>query len=348
MKKWTFLLCLPLIFLMGCGEDSIKPLDYVQLGQYKGLQVERMSDVLTDEEIDEQLAQYTASTAVLERIEDRTDVQEGDVANIDYEGSVDGVVFAGGSAQGYDLGIGSGTFIPGFEEGLIGANVGDTLDVNVTFPEQYPNNPDLAGKPAVFKVTVNYISRKNAGEVTDEVISQISGGQFTDVASYKEYIRQQMQSSLTSYADSTMTSDLLNQAVANATLVKDIPADYIESRKQCMIRTAKSNAEAYGVSYEDYLSRYLQMDEETFFATIDKTVDDIAKQSLVVMAIAEIEGVEISDEELANAIDTTMKTYGYATQNDLFKTINKQDYIESMLLDRVKKVLVENAEIIQK
>ncbi len=348
MKKWMLLLCLPLTLLMGCGEDSLKALDYVQLGQYKGLQVERMSDVLTDEELEAQIAQYTSGTAVLERVEDRTEVQEGDVANIDYAGSIDGEYFTGGTAKGYDLTIGSGTFIDGFEEGLIGAHVGDTLNVDVTFPEVYVNNPDLAGKPAVFEVTVNYISKKNTPELTDEVISEITQGQFNSLADYKEYLRAQMQSTLSSYADSGMYTELLNQAVANATFNKEIPAEFIEAKRQSMIRTAKSNAEAYGVSYEDYLTRYLQMDEATFFETLDATVEDIAKQSLVVMAIAEAEGINVTDEEFKNRVSQTMAAYGYQSENDLFKIINKQDFMDSMLLEKVKEFLANHAEITQK
>lgn len=348
MRKKMVLLCLAALMLSGCsGNNSINALDYVELGQYKGLPVTRMSTTVSEEDVDLQIMRLASQGATTEKITDRDDVREGDVANIDYEGSIDGVLFDGGSAKGYDLEIGSNTFIDGFEEGLIGSKVGDTVDVNVTFPDSYVNNPDLAGKPALFKVTVNYISSKTLPELTDEYVANRTSGQFTTVADFRKYLKEQTESSLISYADSTMDSQIMTQVMDNAKLKQDLPAEYIEERQQAMIRTAKSNAQAYGMSYEDYLKNYLQMDEAKFLETIKESSDDICLQSIVIAAIAQTEGIDVSKEELEQKIADLMAEYGYKTKKDLLNVVPEEDIRNDLLENKVKDFLAENAEVTQ-
>ncbi len=337
------LLC-PMILLGGCAK-KINALDYVTLGDYKGLAVTRMATDISEEDVEKQVNRMLDAFAVLKPVTDRKTVEEGDVANIDYEGSIDGVVFDGGSAKGFDLEIGSGTFIDGFEDGLIGANVGDTLDVNATFPGEYPNNPNLAGKAAVFKVTVNGISKKEIPELTEEFLRENTGGQFGSVEEIKDFIRSQASSSLTGYADSAMYAELLNEAVDQATIKQEIPADYLEEKKEAMIRTAKSNAEAYGKTFEQYLQEYLRMDEPTFMETITQSAQESAKRSLVIQAIADTEGITVTDEEFKQKVADTMAEYGYEKEKDLFKTITKQDLKDSMLMEKVEAFLADNAVI---
>ncbi|MBO4903184.1 MAG: trigger factor [Lachnospiraceae bacterium] len=346
-KKRIILCILPVLVLCGCGSSRMKiePLDYVELGDYKGLNVTRMSTEISEEDLDKQVERMLSAYATKEPVTDRDDVQDGDVANIDYVGMIDGEAFEGGSAVGFDLEIGSGTFIPGFEEGLIGAKKGETVDVPVTFPDEYTNNPALAGKPAVFTVTVNEISKKVLPELTEEFLSEKTGGQFKSVDEIRDYFKTQATASLTSYADSAMHTQLVNQAVENATLKQDIPEKYLEEKKQAMIRTAKSNAEAYGKTYEDYLHSYLNMDEATFLETIDKSTTQIAKQSLVIGAIAETENITVSDEELKEKIASTMAEYGYEKEKDLFETVSKEDILDDLLLEKVQDFLADNAVI---
>lgn len=346
MKKRMVVLCLVAAMLTGCGgNNKINALDYVELGQYKDLPVTKMSTAVSEEDIDLQIMRLASAGATTEKITDRDVVQEGDVANIDYVGSIDGVEFEGGSAKGYDLEIGSHVFIDGFEEGLVGAKVGDTVDVNVTFPDQYVNNEDLAGKPALFKVTVNYISAKLVPELTDEYVSERTSGQFSTVEDFRQYLREQTEKSLKSYSDSNMNTQLMTQIMDNATLKQDVPAEYIEEKKQSMIRTAKSNAEAYGVSYEEYLSSYLQMDEATFMSTIDESTDDICLQSLVIEAIAQTEGIEVTKDEIAQQIADLMAEYGYDNKKDLLNVIDEADIADNLLEEKVSAFLIENADI---
>lgn len=346
MRKRMVLLCLAAVMLSGCGHsNAINAIDYVELGEYKGIPATRMSTTVSEEDVDLQVMRLASQGAGSEPITDRDDVQEGDIANIDYEGSIDGVLFDGGSAKGFDLEIGSHTFIDGFEDGLIGAKVGDTLDVNVTFPDTYVNNPDLAGKPAVFKVTVNSISTKILPELTDEYISERTSGQFASLEEFRTYIREQTEASLKSYSDSSVSNQVITQVMDNASLKKDLPEEYIEEAKQKMIRTAKSNAQAYGMSYEDYLTNYLQMDEATFINTIEESSDDICLQSAVIAAIAQTEGIEVTKEETEQQIADLMAEYGYANKKDLLNVVPEEDINDSLLEDKVKAFLIENAVI---
>lgn len=346
MKKGMILSCVfLLLFATGCGGKKINALDYVELGQYKGLAVSRMATTISEEDLQAQVDRMLSAYASQEAVTDRKDVQSGDIANIDYEGKIDGVAFDGGTAKGFDLEIGSGTFIPGFEDGLIGAKVGETVDVNVKFPDEYTNNPNLAGKPAVFTVTVNSLSKKVLPDLTEDFIREKTGGQFGSVDEIKSYLKEQTENSLLEYANSTMNSQLLSQAVANATLKQDIPKEYLEEKQEGMIRTAKSNAEAYGNTFEEYLQNYLRMDEETFMQTIQSSAPEIAKQSLTIQAIADTEGISVSDEEFKQRVADTMAQYGYQKEKDLYETVTKEDIRETMLLEKVEQFLADNAVI---
>ena len=348
MRKRMVLLCLAAVMLAGCGKgNTINALDYVELGQYKGIPVTRMATTVSEEDIDLQIMRLASQGATTEKITDRDIVQEGDVANIDYEGSIDGVLFDGGSAKGYDLDIGSNVFIEGFEDALIGAKVGETVDVNVTFPENYVNNQDLAGKPALFKVKINYISSKIVPELTDEYVAEKTSGQFTTVQAFRDYLKEQTEASLVSYADSSVYSQIMTQVMDNAKLKQDLPAEYVEEKKQSMIRTAQSNAQAYGVTYEQYLQQYLQMDEATFLSTIDESTDDLCLQSLVIEAIAQTEGIEVTKEELEQKYADLMAEYGYESKKALFDVVAENDIKDTLLEDRVKEFLAENADITQ-
>ena len=344
MRKGMIPLCLVLLLLVaGCGSGKINASDYVELGPYKGLTVTRMATTVSEEDLQKQVDRMLSAYADAEPVTDRKDVQEGDIANIDYEGKIDGVAFDGGSAKGFDLEIGSGTFIPGFEDGLIGARVGQTVDVTVRFPDEYTNNPNLAGKPAVFTVTVNSISKKVLPELTEDFLREKTGGQFASTEEIKDYLREQTAGSLLEYANSTMRTQLLSQAVENATLKQDIPQEYLEEKQQGMIRTAKSNAEAYGNTFEDYLQNYLRMDEASFMETVQQSAPSIAKQSLTVQAIADAEGIQVTEDEFKQRVAMIMSQYGYQKEKDLYKTVTKEDITETMLLEKVEQFLVDHA-----
>lgn len=335
--------------LTGCGKvdnANPKPEDYIELGLYKGLEYEMPSGEVTEEEIQEELMYLASSVATQEVITEGT-VENGDLANIDYIGTLNGVAFDGGTAQGYDLSIGSHTFIDGFEDGLLGVNIGDTVDLNLTFPENY-GAADLAGQAVVFTVTVNYVTRDNIPEITDELIKEISEGQYTNLEDYKADLVEQMKADNLEYINSQAYTELLKMAVDNAEVIKDIPQEYIQGKISRMLINVQDYAKAYGMDIESFLQQYMGLTQEEYKSQSIEYAVEAAKQSLVLQAIAAAEGISISDEEMQQAIDEYVELYNYKDEDDFRSQTNMDDFEEYILTSKVEEFLYENAKIINK
>ena len=332
--------------LAGCGKaDNLnpKPEKYIELGQYKGLTYELSSGEVSEEDIEEELY-YLASSFAEDEILDEGVVQEGDVANIDYVGTLDGVAFDGGTASGYDLTIGSHTFIDGFEDGLVGARIGDTVDLNLTFPENY-GAEELAGQDVVFTVTVNYVTRADVPEVTDEFITEVSEGQYTNVEDYKAALEEQMQAENVDYENQLVYTELLQMAVDNATVKNDLPQEYIQEKVNRMLINVQDYASAYNLDLESFLDQYMGLTKDEYNSQAIEYAEKAAKESLVVQAIADKEGISISDEELQEAIDTYVEEYGYESEEDFTENTDMDDFKEYILTSKVEDFLYENAKI---
>ncbi len=332
------------VCLGGCGnQDSVRAEDYITLGEYKGLSVARTSTEVAEEEVQEELNSLLTNSVTTKEVTERTDVQQGDVANIDYTGTLDGEVFEGGTAQGFDLEIGSGRFIEGFEEGLIGTNVGDTATLNLKFPNEYSNNPDLAGKDVVFAVKVNSISEQVKPELNDAFIKEATDGEYATVDSYKAYLYEAIESSNVEYADSMMYTDLWNQVVANAVIKKEIPQEYLQMKIDKMTENAKSYAEAYGMDFDSFLANYMGLDEAGFQEETSKYAETAAKESLVLQAIAKAENIEVTKEDLSQAVKEYVELYGYESEA-AFKQDNDMDEFEEYILtSKVQEFLADQA-----
>ena len=206
-------------------------LDFISLGDYKGLTAEVDPIEITDEDIDERINQEIRNSEEASETLTEGTVEEGDIANIDFTGKKDGVAFDGGTAEGYDLEIGSGSFIDGFEDGLIGVAIGDTVDLNLTFPEQY-GNADLAGQDVVFTVKVNSVSR--AKDMDDELASLLSDGEAATVDEYREYVKGILEEEALENRKAQVEADLLGQAAENIT-VDSYPQDLVGSTSSRII-----------------------------------------------------------------------------------------------------------------
>lgn len=332
--------------LVGCGKaDNVnpKPEDYIQLGTYKGLEYVKPSGEVTEEDIQEELSLLASAYATEETLTEGK-VESGDTANIDYEGKLDGVAFDGGTAAGYDLKIGSHNFIDGFEDGLIGVSVGDTVDLNLTFPENY-GSADLAGKSVVFTVKVNWITRTILPEITDELISEISQGQFDNVDAYKEMLVEQMKMDNEDYIESMIYNDLLDMAVENVTILKDIPQEYIQSKVSRMLVNAQDYAQAYGVDFETFVNEYMGMTKDEYNAQAIEYANGAAVKSLVIQAIAAAEGLSISDSEFEEAVNDYVSLYGYESAEQFKSETNMDDFKEYILTSKVEEFLYNNAVI---
>lgn len=230
--------------------DGINVADYVTLGEYKGIEVTETTPTVTDDYVQSYIDYALQSNMVTTEVTDRA-VQTGDFANIDYEGKIDGVAFEGGTDKGYDLEIGSGSFIDGFEDGLIGAEIGETRDVTVTFPESYPN-AEVAGKEAVFTVTVNSIHTESLPELTDEYVKGLELDLST-VDEYKQYVFDMLMEDEQNTHDSNAQIDILAKVVENSEF-KEPPADMVTRYYDRIKANMSSYAAMYGYDLESFMA----------------------------------------------------------------------------------------------
>ena len=317
--------------------------DKVALGDYKNLEVVSNVTAITDEDVDNYIDYMLSMSPELVEVTDRDVVENGDVANIDYEGKKDGVAFDGGTAQGYDLGIGTGAFIPGFEEGLVGAKVGETIDLNLTFPENY-GAADLAGAEVVFTVTVNKISKEITPEFTDEYVAGLGIENVATVEEYRVYLKNMMEDAEEEYALQDVQTQIITMVTENAT-VTEVPQELIDRFYNVNKNNMAYNAMMYGMDLESFVSAYYGMDAETFEKETVAAAETSAKQALVCLAIAENENLTLTEEDVEKAIEENYASYGYADADTFKKSIDLEEYKDSLLLNKVLDFLVENATI---
>lgn len=310
--------------------------DIVTLGEYKGLELERTVEPVTDELVDARIDQTLESN--MEDIGDGP-VADGDVATIDYEGKKDGEAFEGGTSKDYPLEIGSGTFIPGFEEGVVGMKKGETKDINVTFPEEY-HSEDLAGQEAVFTVTVKSIERKP--ELTEEWVQENTDVDTIDA--YKAQVREELEGE----AEAAANQDLYGQAfqkVFESCTFEEIPSEDIDSLKEAQVEMAKTYAAMYGMEYEDFLSAQ-GLTEETFDEQITGIAEDQAKQLYVCQAILDAENITITDEEGEELMAEYLVQYDVDSLEALREALNGSDDIDRYIVtQKAMQILVDNASI---
>ena len=309
------------------------PFDYVTLGKYKGLTIKVNSIYVTDKQVMERIASETRKN-----LKEGT-VESGDIVNIDYVGKIDGEEFDGGSAEGYDLEIGSSTFIDGFEDGIIGMQGGETKDLELKFPEDY-HSTDLAGKDVVFTVTVNSISR--VPELTDEIADSISKGMTAE--SYKKNVRKTLEEQEKESQKSDSEQELCQMVYDNATI-----SDFPEKSLQNTIERAKDYyewmASTYGMSFEEYLSTY-GMSQEEFLTQIQSVAEEALGEEMTLLAIAKEENIKISDEEYRDGLARYAEEQGW---DDPFKVEESygENYIKNSLLqEKVLDFLYDNANIV--
>ena len=318
-----------------------KALDYVELGEYKGLTVEVEPTAVSGDEVLKQI-RANAGSDILEEVTEGT-VEEGDTANIDYEGKLDGEAFEGGTAKDTDLEIGSGTFIPGFEDGLVGVKIGDTVDLPLTFPENYTE--ELAGKDVVFTVTVNSVKRMP--ELTDDLVNQITDGEYTDVASYKESVRKDLEDAKVASRPSEINNSLLTQIAATST-IKEYPQELVDYAANNMKNYYKQQAESSSMEFADFLSTYFSMDEDTFNEQVDLVVKQNLRAELYLKAIAEAEDIELTDEEYEAKCEEYAENYGYDSVEKFKSAYTENEIRLSALEDKVLEFLSDNATVVEK
>ena len=279
---------------------AVKP--EVTLGEYKGIEVEKASAEVSDEDIEAELKKVQEQNSRLITVEDRA-VEDGDQTVVDFEGFVDGTPFEGGKGEDYPLTIGSHSFIDTFEEQLIGKNIGEECEVNVTFPEEY-HAKELAGKPAVFKVTVKEIKRKELPELNDEFAGEVS--EFETLEEYKNDVKAKLSLTKQKEAATENENHVVDKVVENATM--DIPEPMIDSQVNNMVNDYARRMQSQGLSLEQYM-HFTGMTIDTLKEQMKPQAVKRIQTRLVLEAIVKAENITVSDEAVEKEIADMAESY---------------------------------------
>ncbi|WP_215506818.1 trigger factor [Peptoniphilus sp. EMRHCC_23] len=327
-------------------EVSVEIKPEVVLGEYKGLEIEAVPDEVSDEMIDNEIDKQRHLNARHINIDDRA-AEDGDKVNIDFEGKVDGVAFEGGSAEDQELELGSGSFIPGFEEAIVGHEIGETFDIDVKFPEDYFNE-ELKGKDAVFTITLNSIAVEELPEVDDEFIKDIS--EFDTVDEYKADLKKQKTEEVEANAKNIRMDRALEAAAANAKV--DVPEVMVNNAIDEQIRNMDNNMRSQGLQLEQYL-QMLGQSLDDFKNSMRPDAEKEVLKSLVLEAIVAAEKFEITDDEVEAYAREMSERYFKGDedkQEEMVKTMmeSNKDLMKSDL-ERKKAVelLVDNAKEVE-
>lgn len=330
-------------------DTNVYPYEYdvesmVKLGEYKGLTYTETDVSVSDDEVESQINSTLTAHATAEQITDRA-VKDGDTVNIDFEGKIDGETFDGGTASGASLTIGSGTFIDGFEDGLIGVKPGDKTTLKLKFPDEYKTNTDLAGKDVTFDVTVNYIKGDDiVPELDDDFVKGLNIDGVSNVKEYRAYVKSQLQANKESEAEKSKQSELLQQAVDNAE-IKEIPEELVTQYATQYTDYYKQYASYFGLELSDFLTQYMNQTEEEFNQSAQDYGKERAGYMLVVSAIAKAEKVDVDaiyDEKVAQYAEQS----GYADAATLEKDYSKRYLNQIIINEEVQNILEENAKAV--
>ena len=308
----------------------------VELGQYKGLEAVKAEVKVMAADVNARLKEMADRNSRLVAVERA--VKKGDTANIDFEGFDNGVAFEGGKGDAFDLEIGSGSFVPGFEDQLIGMKAGEEKDIDITFPENY--TPELAGKPVVFHVKVNEVKVKELPAIDDEFAKDVS--EFDTLKELKADIKKKMIEERTTAAQRAF-EDVLMTKVAEG-VKADIPEEMIELQAQQLVDGFKQQLAAQGIPYDQYL-KMTGMEEAKIMADAKEPAANQVKMDLAIRAIIKAEGLEVSDEEVEAEMKNVADKYGMDLDT-VKKYLRAEDVKEQVMREKVIKVVADSAKAV--
>ena len=309
---------------------TVTPRPEVKLGDYKGLKVEKAAAEVSDEDVEKQLKNFQDRQGKMVEAPEGAAVEDGDFTTLDFEGFVDGEAFEGGKGQDYPLQIGSGSFIPGFEEQLVGAKVGEEKEVKVKFPEEY-HSAELAGKDAMFKCTVRSIKHKELPEIDDELAKKVSTFQTLD--ELKADIRKNLLENAEKKAENDQKTAVIEQATENITV--DIPAVMIDNRVTSMIQEMAMRLEQQGMKLEQYL-QYAGTDIAKIREDYRETAEKNVKTDLMLEEVAKAEDIKVEAKDLDAEVAGMAAAYG-ATPQQVQKIIKEQGRIGDLAASVLRK-----------
>ena len=315
---------------------ALKP--EVKLGKYKGVKIDKIDTEVTEEEVDAEINRERENSARNITVEDRP-VKDGDITTLDFEGFVDGVAFEGGKGENYPLTIGSGAFIPGFEEQLVGAEIGKEVEVKVTFPEDYQAE-NLKGKDAVFKCTIKEIKEKELPELDDEFASEVS--EFETLAEYKEDVRKNLAEKKEKDAKNAREEAAVKAAVEDAEM--DIPEAMLETQQNQMVEEFAQRITMQGLSMEQYFqftgTNYQQMLEQ-----VKPQAEERIKARLVLEAVVKAENIEVTEEDYEKELETMAEVYQMEVDKvkELMGEREKKNIMQDLAVRKAAEFVAENA-----
>ena len=315
---------------------ALKP--EVKLGKYKGVKIDKIDMEVTNEEVDAEIDRERENNARNITVEDRP-VKDGDITTLDFEGFVDGVAFEGGKGENYPLTIGSGAFIPGFEEQLVGAEIGKEVEVKVTFPEDYQAE-NLKGKDAVFKCTIKEIKEKELPELDDEFASEVS--EFETLAEYKEDVRKNLAEKKEKDAKNAREEAAVKAVVEDAEM--EIPEAMLETQQRQMVDEFAQRITMQGLSMEQYFqftgTNYQQMVEQ-----VKPQAEERIKSRLVLEAVAKAEKIEVTEEDYEKELETMAEVYQMEVDKvkELLGDREKKNIMQDLAVRKAAEFVAENA-----
>ncbi|MBR4139343.1 MAG: trigger factor [Lachnospiraceae bacterium] len=318
------------------AEVAVKP--EVTLGEYKGLEVAKADVTVSEEEVAAELEKEREKNARTISVEDRA-VENGDMIMLDFEGFVNGVAFDGGKGENYPLTIGSNAFIPGFEDQLVGAKIGEDVEVNVTFPEEYQAK-ELAGCPAVFKCKVNEIKVKELPELDDDFAQDVS--KFDTLAEYKEDIQAKLAANKADAAKRAKEDAVIEKIIENATM--EIPEAMIDTQARQLVDEFAQRVQAQGLSFEQYL-QFTGMNLDTALEQMKPNAVKRIQSRLVLEAVVKAENIEISDEDVKAEIAKMAETYKMDVEKlaEMMNDEEKKQIQMDMAIEKAVELVTEAA-----
>ena len=318
------------------AEVAVKP--EVTLGEYKGIEVAKAEVEVTEEEVAAELEKEREKNARTISVEDRA-VENGDMIMLDFEGFVNGVAFDGGKGENYPLTIGSNAFIPGFEDQLVGAKIGEEVEVNVTFPEEYQAK-ELAGCPAVFKCKVNEIKVKELPELDDDFAQDVS--KFDTLAEYKEDVKAKLAENKANAAKRAKEDAVIEKIIENATM--EIPEAMIETQAQQLVNEFAQRVQSQGLSFEQYL-QFTGMDLDAATEQMKPNAVKRIQSRLVLEAVVKAENIEVSDEDVKAEIAKMAEAYKMDVEKltELMGDVEKDQMKMDIAIEKAVELVTEAA-----
>ena len=309
----------------------------VELGKHTKLGIKKEEVVVTDSQIEHELHHLQEQFAEVKELDDDAVIKEGNVAVIDFEGFKDGKAFKGGKGEDYSLEIGSHTFIPGFEEALVGLKKGDTKDVNVTFLENY-HSEDLKGQPVIFKVTVKAVKERVLPEFNKEFFEDLNVGGVESLEDLKKYIKENMTAERSKQIEDEYLFKCLDEVVKNSKF--DIPEEMTEDETNRLVKEFSEKLSYQGLKLEDYL-KYINSNINDFKATLKDEANKRVGYRLIMDAIIENEKIEVSDEELESELKKTSEQYKMSVEDFLKEIGNKELFKYDLLMRKAMEIVTK-------